>query len=167
MRPQRSRKLNSQLERAIQEAMTELDNISASSTPAATSSSSPSATTAALPASGPSVIAGQQQYQQHQQQQQQQQSPSSTNNKINGLARSKRQANTSGASMVLTTSTAATLSGLFNQQRAKPIRIAPAPPVATAPGTGHMGAMQGAGATAASTGTGNALARAEILKLAK
>jgi len=165
MRPQRSRKLNSQLERAIQEAMTELDNISASSTPAATSSSS--ATISAVPASaGPAVIGGQQQYQQ--QQQQQQQSPSSTNNKINGLARSKRQANTSGASMVLTTSTAATLSGLFNQQRAKPIRIAPAPPVATT-GTGNIGTIAAAGAAAASTGTGTATtpARSEILKLAK
>jgi len=104
-------------------------------------------------------------------QQHQQQSPSSTNNKINGLARTKRQANnTSGASMVLTTSTAATLSGLFNQQRAKPIRIAPAPPVATT-GTGNMGTIQGAGAGAAvassGAGTTTTLARSEILKLAK
>ncbi|XP_041675468.1 nuclear receptor coactivator 6 isoform X2 [Drosophila eugracilis] len=160
----KSRKLNSQLERAIQEAMTELDNISASTIPAATSSSS-SASIAVVPASaGPAVIAGGQQQQQQQYQQQQQQSPSSTNNKINGLARSKRQANTSGASMMLTTSTAATLSGLFNQQRAKPIRIAPAPP-AGATGTGTL---QGAGATAvATTGTGTTLARSEILKLTK
>ncbi|KAL7723368.1 hypothetical protein ACLKA6_002652 [Drosophila palustris] len=118
----KSRKLNSQLERAIQEAMTELDNISASS-----------ASTAATVG--------------HQLQQQQQQQPTSTNNNShinsNGLARGKRSAATTGqaiancGSMTLTasTATAMTLTGLFNQQqqqqRAKPIRIAPAPPTTT------------------------------------
>ncbi|KAH8311543.1 hypothetical protein KR044_006789 [Drosophila immigrans] len=134
----KSRKLNSQLERAIQEAMTELDNISA--------------TTASTIGS-------------HQLQQQQQQ-PTSTNNNSNsinsnGLARGKRATPATGqainncGSMTLTASTAVTLTGLFSpqhQQRAKPIRIAPAPPTGVS--------------TAASLAAANASA-AEILKLAK
>ncbi|XP_030553926.1 flocculation protein FLO11 isoform X3 [Drosophila novamexicana] len=131
----KSRKLNSQLEQAIQEAMTELDNISAS------------ATTTAAAAAASAVIG-------HQLQQ-----PTSTNNGVHGLARGKRtgtssgQANVGGASMTLSASTAATLSGLFNQQRAKPIRIAPAPP------TGVPSASSAASSPSA--------AAAEILKLAK
>lgn len=135
--PQRSRKLNSQLERAIQEAMTELDNISAS----ATATSTPA-----------SAVIGQQL-----QQPQQPQHPTSTNSTSNGVVRGKRtgagmpsgQTSIGGASVTLTASTAATLSGLFSQQRAKPIRIAPAPPAPT-------------GVPAAAAG-----ASPEILKLAK
>ncbi|XP_032596321.2 alpha-protein kinase 1 isoform X2 [Drosophila grimshawi] len=95
--------------------------------------------------------------------QQLQQQPTSTHNSNNGgLARGKRQATPSGqansgsgGSMTLTASTTATLSGLFNQQRAKPIRIAPAPPAG-------VPASSSAAASAAS-----AAAQAEILKLAK
>ncbi|XP_030244670.1 proline-rich protein 36 isoform X4 [Drosophila navojoa] len=134
----KSRKLNSQLERAIQEAMTELDNISAS----ATATSTPA-----------SAVIGQQL-----QQPQQPQHPTSTNSTSNGVVRGKRtgmptgQTSIGGASVTLTASTAATLSGLFSQQRAKPIRIAPAPPAPT-----------GVPATAAGAAPG----AAEILKLAK
>ncbi|XP_030370396.1 chromatin modification-related protein eaf-1 [Scaptodrosophila lebanonensis] len=153
----KSRKLNSQLERAIQEAMTELDNISASST----------TTSASTMGSPPAVTHN------HSQQQ-----PTSTSNvsaahivianssnnnnssssNINGLARNKRVATTStvgggggsGSSVVLT---ASTLSGLFSQQRPKPIRIAPAPP------------STGTGGTAAATVS--ATAKAELLRLTK
>ncbi|XP_032584124.1 pneumococcal serine-rich repeat protein isoform X2 [Drosophila mojavensis] len=133
----KSRKLNSQLERAIQEAMTELDNISAS----ATATSTPA-----------SAVIGQQL-----QQPQQPQHPTSTNSTSNGVVRGKRtgagmptgQTSIGGASVTLTASTAATLSGLFSQQRAKPIRIAPAPPAPTGVPTAAAGASP------------------EILKLAK
>ncbi|XP_030553925.1 pneumococcal serine-rich repeat protein isoform X2 [Drosophila novamexicana] len=106
-----------------------------------------SATTTAAAAAASAVIG-------HQLQQ-----PTSTNNGVHGLARGKRtgtssgQANVGGASMTLSASTAATLSGLFNQQRAKPIRIAPAPP------TGVPSASSAASSPSA--------AAAEILKLAK
>ncbi|XP_017848229.1 transcription factor SPT20 homolog isoform X2 [Drosophila busckii] len=116
----KSRKLNSQLERAIQEAMTELDNISAA---AATGTGTAKATAAAA-----ATPIGQQQLQQ----------PTSTNNSNNNsvISRGKRstatssvgQALASGANLMLSTSTASTsVNGLFNQQRHKPIRIAPAP----------------------------------------
>lgn len=103
----RSRKLNSQLENAIQEAMIELDRMS---------SSSPSSTTTTISTSSPSSTVG-----------------VGKTKMLNRTIKSRRQP-TGGvaAGLVSTVSTVASLTsvggGSSGNQRLKPIKIAPAPP---------------------------------------